>query len=635
MSLILLAIGAYVIYKAFSLYTSLQHNIKEAKRSGLPYIVAPFHPFWRPWLITHKLWIPLIKRLPKSWWEDWMVPASPNFMFENRHDWFAKVGPAILVVSPRLVMMFTDNAEAIRHITLKREQFPKWTETYGVLKQFGENVLTTEGAIWRMHRKVTSSTFNEKNAALVFHEAIHQTQGMLGLWTGPQGPGKGPLLTLERDTMRLALNIIGYVGFGMRLLWPGQKLPPGTDPKLGKYGSLEPSEGHKMSFADTMEVLLENILILLLTPKWLLKRLPYETPQKALTSYYEYLKYMNELLDERIEDVRAGNLPEEGMDLMGQLAKASYGSDSDKNKAPVLTRDEIIGNAFIMFVAGHETTANTTHFLLVYLAMNPSAQRRLQKDVEELVGDADPKGWDYEKLVNPMMGSMLGAAMYETLRLMPPVVAIPKIVTSKGDQPIAIDGTKYVLPSGSSITLVAPGAHTNPRYWPSGPSKIHPGKDDLRDFVPERWFQTGDKEGGSQGEENVAGADTEDFGGFQGRDTSEQLFKPERGAYIPFSDGARSCLGRRIAQVELIAALAVVFQKYSIELAVDEWASPEEVEKMSMEQKAEVYRKAQDKTGWTLDQASTLLTLKLIGDHHIPVRLVRKGEEQFVNWLGH
>lgn len=190
----------------------------------------------------------------------------PDFSYRTRHEWFARVGEAFFVVSPGRLLLMLDNAEAIRQVTLRREQFPKWTETYSILRQFGENVLTTEGSVWRMHRKVTSSTFNEKNAALVFHEAIRQTQGMIRMWTGV----KGPMYSLEHDTMRLALNIIGYVGFGMRLLWPGESLPEGTDPKLAKYGSLEPSEGHLMSFADTMAILLENILLLLLTPKWAL-----------------------------------------------------------------------------------------------------------------------------------------------------------------------------------------------------------------------------------------------------------------------------------------------------------------------------------------------------------------------------
>lgn len=124
-----------------------------------------------------------------------------------------------------------------------------------------------------MHRKVTSATFNEKNAALVFAEAVRQAQGLLNAWTAPLKPKGESIHTLDHDTMRLALNIIGYVGFGLKLLWPGESLSQETDPKLAKYGSLEPAAGYKMSFVDAVAICLEYILMLLLVPRRLLRRL--------------------------------------------------------------------------------------------------------------------------------------------------------------------------------------------------------------------------------------------------------------------------------------------------------------------------------------------------------------------------
>ncbi|KAL7785541.1 cytochrome P450 [Trichoderma ceciliae] len=627
MSLIPIAIAVLLAYCLVTYVVSLRRHVNEAKRSGLPYVVTPCSPFWLPWQATHKLWVPLIRLLPKSWWDGWLDVMIPNFVYRTGHEWFAKLGESFLVVSPGRLVMLTDNAETIRTITLKREQFPKWTAVYNVLRQFGENVVTTEGSIWRMHRKVTSASFNERNAGLVFREAIAQTQGLLRMWTGPSGSTRNePLVSVQQDTMKLALNIISYVGFGIRLLWPGEEHVAETDPKLVKYGSHEPSDGHELSFPDTMEILLDNLLILLIFPRWILKLVPLKKIKKAVLSYDEYVRYMNELLDEKIADARKGEHVE-GMDLMGQLAKSCFGAD---NKDATLTRDEIISNAFIMFVAGHETTANAIHFTLIFLATNPQTQRRIQKDIDEILGSQDPKDWDYDSLVNPMTASMIGAAMHETLRLVPAVLEIPKVVYA--DESFVMDGTKYVLPKNTGVSLVTISTHVNPRYWPTRPSKITPGESNILDYVPERWFQTMDKER-SQGNEVVAGADSEDFGGFQGSDTNAQLFKPERGSYIPFSDGARSCLGRRIAVVEIIAALAVIFRSYSIELAVDEWATLEQVDQMSREERARVYKKAQDKSRWTVRQATTRLTLNLHGQH-VPLRIVKRGEEKFVNWLG-
>lgn len=173
-----------------------------------------------------------------------------------------------------MLWVMVAQAEAIRQLTSRRDDFLKLTETYDILRLFGDNVLTSEGAMWRMHRKVTSASFNERNTALVFKEAIRQAQGMIKSWTGPTGRRQGSIHSLDRDTMRLALHIISFVGFGLNLLWPGETLQEDADMKLAKYGSFKPAVGHKLSFVDTIATLLDTIILLLLAPKWLLSMLP-------------------------------------------------------------------------------------------------------------------------------------------------------------------------------------------------------------------------------------------------------------------------------------------------------------------------------------------------------------------------
>jgi cytochrome P450 len=339
---------------------------------------------------------------------------------------------------------------------------------------------------------------------------------------------------------------------------------------------------------------------------------------------------MDQFLHDKVKDVQQGK-PEKGMDIMGMLVRTSYGDQTSKgSKLPSLLDSEIIGNAFIMIVAGHETTANIMHFTLLQLAINPAAQRLLQVDVDRIFGDSEPESWDYEQSVNPLLASYVGACMNETLRMMPPAVDIPKKVNPTQDQEIVIDGERHILPREMHIGLVIAAVQHNPRYWPSQPSKITGAESDVLDYVPERWYR---KQGASESTAVVEGADSEDFGGFAGPDTSAQLFRPVRGSYVPFSDGARSCLGRRIAQVEMIAALSVIFQKYSLELAVDEWASDEQVDKMSREERRELYKKVQDQARQTLRSATSMITLKLHGNMYIPVRLVEKGKERFADWV--
>ncbi|GKT90801.1 LOW QUALITY PROTEIN: cytochrome P450 [Colletotrichum tofieldiae] len=602
-SVFILAV-AVVVYGVYSYVTGLRRNIAEAKKVGLPYVVTP-------WQLTFKFWVPIIQTFPRSWWENWLELLAnrllvPNWAFNKLHKPFARIGETFMVVSPFQILILTDSAEAIHQITQQREKFPKLVETYAILKQFGDNVLTTEGAVWRMHRKVTSATFNEKNAALVFAESIKQAQSMT------QKPSRR-WITIPCASRSTSSATSVQLARGL--------------------------PGHTMSFADAIAEMLEHILVLLLVPHKILKMLPFNYTKKAVDSHDNYVQYIDELMQDKIEDLQNGDHGDAGMDLMGQLVRSKYGngaahsgvngvlSKGKESKIPQLSKSEISGNAFIMLVAGHETTANAMHFGLIEIACNPAVQRQLQKDIDGIFGDSDPSTWNYESTVNPMLASMLGACMNETLRMTPAVVEIPKKVSPRATASSHWTARNTSCPRGSHLHRVA--AHRNPRNWPSKPSKITGAEHDLDDYAPERWYraslkaaQTEDKSG-----------DAEDYGGYKGSDTSEKMFRPVRGSYVPFSDGPRSCLGRRIAQVEIIAALSVVFQRYSLELAVDEWASDAEVEAMGQVERQKLYKKAQDKCRETVKKASTMLTLKLPQGMSVPVRIVPRGEERFVNFV--
>src|ERR1700712_202482 len=165
----------------------------------------------------------------------------------------------------------------------------------------------------------------------------------------------------------------------------------------------------------------------------------------------------------------------------GSLIDGAYGEESEfYNSSPgqpekveagkyALSDSEILGNAFVMIIAGHETTANAVHFTLIELATNPKAQKEVQKEVQSIYGSTPPETWDYESSINKLLGGFVGAALNEQLRLMPPIVAIPKAVSKHQDQAITIDGKKVTIPGGTQIWLCTIAAHRSPRYWPTKP----------------------------------------------------------------------------------------------------------------------------------------------------------------------
>jgi len=360
---------------------------------------------------------------------------------------------------------------------------------------------------------------------------------------------------------------------------------------------------------------------------------------------------MNEIYETKLADAKAGIVPE-GMDLMGEFrVKLSLGQSlkyyapgtlvGDSNQKPsktgtrpdsnsLLSKEEILGNAFVFILAGHETAANTIHFALLYLAMNRNFQETLQNEVDQIFGEKPINEWDYEKDLPKLFNGMAGAVMNEELRLLPPVINIPKSTLKGGPQPMTLKGRKVVVPEDTYIQVAAVVAHRNPNYWPTLSSTTG-AKNDLDEFNPARWLSHS-KQNGKHSATHNATEDKEDFGGPDGDDTSASMFQPPRGSYIPFSDGPRACLGRRFAQIEVLAALAVIFRDYSVELDVGEYATQEEVQRMPMggRERKEVWQKAHDRATYLLRYGMmTIITIQMRSGR-VPLRFVKRGSEQFV-----
>jgi cytochrome P450 len=311
----------------------------------------------------------------------------------------------------------------------------------------------------------------------------------------------------------------------------------------------------------------------------------------------------------------------------GPLIQASENKPDDL-KGQYMTKQDVIANSWIFLFAGHETTANTLHFAFLFLAISLDTQSRLQQDVDTIVGSRLSENWAYDIDMGRLYTSMVGATMNETLRLMPPIIDIPKIV-KKHPQPLTIEGKTFMVPTNTFVHINAVGVQRNPRYWPHSSSKVSNKLHDLDDFVPERWLSS--IKGSTENHGSQTWTESKDTNVSEPRlmNPATGLFTPVKGAFIPFSEGARACPGRRFAQVEITAVLAVIFQTYTVELDVSDWASDEEVKRMEKHERKAVYEKAMAKARKLIRESETIITLQMLGIS-VPVRFVKRGEERFM-----
>ncbi|MBA0791186.1 hypothetical protein Gohar_015779, partial [Gossypium harknessii] len=144
----------------------------------------------------------------------------------------------------------------------------------------------------------------------------------------------------------------------------------------------------------------------------------------------------------------------------------------------------------------------------------------------------------------------------ESLRLypQPPLLirrALEEVVLPggyKGDK----DG--YTIPAGTDIFISVYNLHRSPYFW-----------DQPHDFVPERFQVQKESEG------------IEGWAGFDPSRSPGALYPNEiisDFAFLPFGGGPRKCVGDQFALMESTVALAMLLQKFDVELR----GSPESVE---------------------------------------------------------
>ncbi|KAK6185568.1 hypothetical protein SNE40_007773 [Patella caerulea] len=178
-----------------------------------------------------------------------------------------------------------------------------------------------------------------------------------------------------------------------------------------------------------------------------------------------------------------------------------------------MSRQEIYENITEVLLGGVDTAANSMSFLLYSLAKNTDAQDTLRDEVDSVL---DGKTCTYDDLQRM---PYLKAVVKETLRLYPPIPINARIL----QEDTIVDNT--LIHKGTCVLLN--------NYTMSRDPSIFSNPDQ---FVPERWLK----------------AEAKEWHPF---------------SILPFGYGARSCVGRRIAETEIYLATIRVCQNFNLKLS--------------------------------------------------------------------
>jgi cytochrome P450 len=171
-------------------------------------------------------------------------------------------------------------------------------------------------------------------------------------------------------------------------------------------------------------------------------------------------------------------------------------------------RDEVV----TLFLAGHETTALALTHALYALGKHPEVRRRLMTELDEVLGGRLPTQADVPKLV------YAERVIKELMRLHPLAWLTGREVAKE----ITIAGHRLAV--GTQVLVSQWIVHRDPRWWPN-PEAFDPDR-----FEP------------------------------------EAVKARPRFAYFPFGGGPRVCIGNHFAMMEAVLMLAIVVQRFDVEL---------------------------------------------------------------------
>ena len=279
MSYIGIVVLGGILFYAWSTYYSFSENLASAKASNIRYVVAPVFYHSPLWVLSSKFLMPFLRKLPGSWTYPWLDIMSRGWTWEHQHSIYKYLGTdTFMVVTPGGNLLWTADPQVIRQMTARRNDFPKPIKMYRLIDLYGRNVVSTEGQVWRNHRKITGPPFTEKNNHVVWIESIRQTEAMLKACTGLDGEESRTIERVRDYSMRLSLHVISYAGFGKRLSWPGAKEGRHEhknsikDAQGGNTSDGEMSTGHTMTHAEALEVLLRYLFLVILIPRPILSK---------------------------------------------------------------------------------------------------------------------------------------------------------------------------------------------------------------------------------------------------------------------------------------------------------------------------------------------------------------------------
>lgn len=218
----------------------------------------------------------------------------------------------------------------------------------------------------------------------------------------------------REDILKFSLNIFSSAGFGVHMPFKPVTQDVATAPDDIFKDAVTPPAGFDFTFRAVvayMDAHLRGIVAAnMLVPAWMPRALvPFL--KRKFAARRDLGAYLQKLIDRgqaaHVDDREGKSDLMQGMLTARDYARNAGPAETGANDKG-FSDSEVVGNAYIFTVAGHETVATTLRYALLLLALHQDAQDWLYKGIVEATQGAssDPASWDYldmfPKLVTPL-----------------------------------------------------------------------------------------------------------------------------------------------------------------------------------------------------------------------------------------
>jgi cytochrome P450 len=299
----------------------------------------------------------------------------------------------------------------------------KFAKTHTALQSLssvlGSGLLTSDGAVWRKHRRLANPAFGKRAIDSYVPAMVDVAEDAANKFR------HGEFVALAPRMIDLTLRVVGRTLLGTDVAEDIDAI------------------GRAMSSFQSFLVVPSKLPSLVRRP--IERRL--ETSVSALDTL------VHRILRER------RNARVDPPDLMQMLLDASdsEGVETDGALSEQEVRDELV----TFLLAGHETTSNTLTWAFDCLARHPAVERRLREELKRVVGNRRITADDLSAL------TFTTAIVHETMRLYPPAY----VVARRAIEEASIG--RYVVPRGSEVILWTYFAHRDPEVF-SDPDQFAP-----------------------------------------------------------------------------------------------------------------------------------------------------------------